>query len=845
MRWESLSMSGTANDVMRMPDLSSISQSVTVVRWLVEPGAHVQRGEPLLEVETDKAIMIVESVQSGTFAEALVSPGEDVPTGAAIARFLTPGSATPPPIPRSSSEAPIASASSIAPMATTGKPSPSRRTEPWPKDSLFDRNRRAAGMASQTTARAQKTSATSGEPILAPTRAIDAPAEFLLDLYERMVLIREFEEGVKFLFLEGSMPGTIHQCQGQEATAVGVCAALRSDDFITSTFRGHGHALAKGLSIEDLLFELFGATTGCCRGKGGSMHMGSMARGMVPGIAIVGGGIPLAAGMALALKQQGSDRVVACFFGDGAVAEGAFHEGINLAAIWNLPVLFVCENNLYGASTRIDQVMRVPRVADRAASYGIEGLTIDGNDVCAVYDATLTAAHKCRRGEGPILLELLTYRLTGHSRRDACHYQPTDEREDWSRRDPIERFGRVLLNRRAADQNGLDRIRESVQARFQAAVEEARRQPLPTLADLASDVLADSPAVSVPRNTQRTSGAPARRLSIAEALREAIAEEMRRDPAVFCMGEDIAVPGGWGGAFTVTLDLEREFPDRMLNTPIAELGFFGAGVGAAILGQRPIVDVQYADFLLLAMDQIVNNAAKLRYMSGGEITVPLVMRAPVGATGRGAQHAQTLERFFIGVPGLKVVAVSNAYDAKGMLKSAVRDQNPVLFFEHKLLYGSKGARAEPGAVDATSDIPEGEYLVPLDRAVVRRAGKDVTVLGWLLMVHFARQAADAVARNAIDVEVIDVRSLAPIDYDTIGQSVRKTGRVVIVEEGPRAGGVAAELAAGILELFGDSLLAPVIRVASPDVPVPFSPVLENAYRPDVPRIIEAIRSLVD
>jgi pyruvate/2-oxoglutarate/acetoin dehydrogenase E1 component len=335
-----------------------------------------------------------------------------------------------------------------------------------------------------------------------------------------------------------------------------------------------------------------------------------------------------------------------------------------------------------------------------------------------------------------------------------------------------------------------------------------------------------------------------KQLSIAESLREGITEEMRRDPAVFCLGEDIGVPGGWGGAFTVTLGLEQEFPERMLNTPIAELGFFGAAVGAAIMGMRPIVDVQYGDFLFLAMDQIVNNAAKLRYMSGGTIKVPLVMRAPIGATGRGSQHAQSMERYFTGVPGIKVVAVSNAYDAKGILKSAVRDDNPVLIFEHKLLYGSKGARTEPGAVDATSEIPEGDYTVPLDRAAVRRSGSHVTILAWLLMVHFARQAADDLAAKGIDAEVIDVRSLAPIDYETIGASVKKTGRVVVVEEGPKTGGVSAEIAAGIMEHFGDSLLAPVMRVASADVPVPFTPVLEDAYRPDRARIVEAVRRIV-
>lgn len=314
--------------------------------------------------------------------------------------------------------------------------------------------------------------------------------EFLLRLYEQMVLIREFEDGVKFLFLEGSMPGTIHQCQGQEATAVGVCAALTEGDFITSTFRGHGHALAQGLTVEELLFELFGADTGCCRGKGGSMHVGNMAKGMVPGIAIVGGGVPLAAGMALVFKMQGKPQVVACFFGDGAVAEGAFHEGVNLAAIWDLPVIFVCENNLYGASTRVDRVMRNPRISDRAASYGFRGQTVDGNDVLAVYEATRTAADECRNGRGPVLLELLTYRRTGHSRRDACHYQPQEERNEWARRDPIDRLGALLRERGLADQAALDGVRARVEARFKAAVDEARRQPLPTVDDLTTDVFA-------------------------------------------------------------------------------------------------------------------------------------------------------------------------------------------------------------------------------------------------------------------------------------------------------------------------------------------------------------------
>jgi pyruvate dehydrogenase E1 component alpha subunit len=313
---------------------------------------------------------------------------------------------------------------------------------------------------------------------------------FVLSLYERMVLIREFEERVKFLFLEGTMPGTIHQCQGQEATAVGVCAGLHPDDWITSTFRGHGHALAKGLTVQELMNELFGARTGCCKGKGGSMHVGNMNKGMVPGIAIVAGGIPLATGMALAFQMQRTNQVVACFFGDGAIAEGAFHEGVNMAALWNLPVVFVCENNLYGASTHISKVMKDTCVSRRAAAYGFTGQTVDGNDVLAVYEAMRQAVANCRTGHGPVLLELLTYRRTGHSRRDTCAYQPKDEREAWFSRDPIERFSEVLLQRPDISQSDLEQIKSSVANQINQAVEQAKAAPLAQAEELFEDVFA-------------------------------------------------------------------------------------------------------------------------------------------------------------------------------------------------------------------------------------------------------------------------------------------------------------------------------------------------------------------
>jgi acetoin:2,6-dichlorophenolindophenol oxidoreductase subunit beta len=333
-------------------------------------------------------------------------------------------------------------------------------------------------------------------------------------------------------------------------------------------------------------------------------------------------------------------------------------------------------------------------------------------------------------------------------------------------------------------------------------------------------------------------------MSIAEALRQAIREEMARDPRVFCIGEDIGVPGGFGGAFTVTLGLSDEFGhERILDTPISEAGLVGVAVGAAMAGLRPIADMQYGDFAFNAMDQIVNQAAKMTYMSGGAVQVPMVLRMPVGATSRGAQHAQSLEAFFTHVPGLKIVAPSTAYDAKGLLKSAVRDDNPVLVFEHKLLYGSKGPRSERGALSPVGEVPDEDYLVPIGQGAVRRTGRDVTIVGKLLTVYRALAAADQLAQEGIEAEVIDPRTLIPLDKELILESVRKTGRLVIVEEDNLTGGWAADLAAIVADEAFDWLDAPIKRVSAPDTPVPFAPLMEQFYVPSAGRVVAAVRSL--
>jgi TPP-dependent pyruvate/acetoin dehydrogenase alpha subunit len=416
------------NFELKMPDLSTTGSPMKVIRWLVAVGEFVERGQAVLEVETDKATMEVEALNSGTLLKQIVDAGQEASAGDVLALLGTGEISL-----QSNTQSP-----------EFGQPGGSRK---YPRD-------------------------------------------FLLSLYRRALLIRQFEDRVKLLFLEGAMPGTIHQCQGQEATAVGVCAALEASDFITSTFRGHGHALAKGLTVQEMMDELFGASTGCCKGKGGSMHMGNFEKGMISGIAIVAGGIPVATGMALAFKMRKTRQVVACFFGDGAVAEGAFHEALNMAALWNAPALLVCENNLYGASTRIEHVMKNTTISDRASSYGFRGETVDGNDLLAVYEAAKRAVEECRSGAGPVLLELLTYRLTGHSRRDPCNYQPKEERSAWLANDPIVRYTQDLLGSDEIFQSDLDKIREEINREIELAVEQAKSAPPPALSDLLTDVYA-------------------------------------------------------------------------------------------------------------------------------------------------------------------------------------------------------------------------------------------------------------------------------------------------------------------------------------------------------------------
>lgn len=658
----------------------------------------------------------------------------------------------------------------------------------------------------------------------AVTETLDVSTEKLLEIHASMARIRAFEERMREMFLAGRLPGFVHLYVGEEAVAAGVCAALRRDDYIASTHRGHGHALAKGARMDQMAAEIMGRATGMCGGKGGSMHVADFSVGMLGCNGIVGGGLGLAAGAAFSAKYRGTDQVAVAFFGDGASSKGQFHEALNWAAVKRLPAIFVCENNHYAQFTDPKYTISVENIADRAAAYGIPGEVVDGQDAVAVYLAASRAVARARRGEGPTLLEMKTYRYYGHYVGDAERYRTREEVAAWRERDPLRLLEERLLAEGRCDRAAIEASLEAAAGEIDAAEQFAVASPLPDAALALEDVYAPSLA------TEERPGGELRDLLFGEATREAMRAAMAADKNVVVMGEDIH----WGGNFGQFNGLYDEFgPDRVVDMPISEPIIVSAALGAAITGLRPIISMSFVDFTLSAADELLNQVAKIRYMFGGQIRVPLVFRASDGAVRQAAaQHSQCLEAIFAHIPGLKVVAPSTVGDAKGLLAAAIADGNPVIYLEHKQLGPSRGP------------APAGDHLIPIGRAKVARVGRDVTVVTYSRMTVLSLQAAEALAEEGIDVEVIDLRSLAPIDWETVYESVRKTHRAVVVHEAYAYAGLGAEIAARIGHDLFDELDAPVERVGAKHAPVPFSPPLEHAILPNVDDIRAAVRAVV-
>jgi len=650
--------------------------------------------------------------------------------------------------------------------------------------------------------------------------------EELLHALKTMLRIRRFETRAKELFLKGVIKGTAHSSIGQEAIAAGACAALGPDDFLLTHHRGHGHTIAKGSDIRLMFAELMGRAPGYCAGLGGSMHIADFDRNILGANGIVGAGIGLGTGAALAEKLNGAGNIGITFFGDGAANEGIFHEAMNLAGIWQLPLIFFCENNQYGLTTATEHVTAGPSIAARGDAYGISNERIDGNDVGAVFEAVERAALRARAGEGPTLIEALTYRRDDHSMRaNLPSYRTPDEEEVWKTRDPIDALLKKLRAAGTIDNKLYASLAVDVSSEIDAAIDWAMEQSEPDM-DLAMSYVV-APALTSFSEPPEGS----RSITYSAAITEAFALEMHADENVILLGEDI---GATGGIFGLTPGLLDRFgPERVRDTPISEGVISSCGVGAAMRGKRVVVEAQLWDFVTLMMDAIVNQAAKARFMLGGKAKVPIVFRGPQGAGIRlAAQHCQSLEILFANIPGLQIYAPSTAYDAKGLMATAIADDGPVVFLEHKLLYlGSK------------QPVPEDRYFIEPGRARILRSGTDCTVIATLAMVERAMQAADRLSREGISVEVIDPRTIKPLDTETIAASVRKTNRAVVVHEAPLFGGFGGEIAATIQDLAFDWLDAPVARIGAPEMPVPYNDRLERQYMPDAARIVDAVKSV--
>ncbi len=718
-----------------------------------------------------------------------------------------------------------------------------------------------------------------------------------LALYESMLTIREFEEmilktrtGAYEALSDYEYRGPTHLSIGQEATAAGICSELGVADYITSTHRGHGESIAKGVAaiqamdmtglrrrcpecaelsgealreavMEDHVFrtiaELFGKEAGYGKGRGGGMHIADFRVGHLGANAIVGGGVPIATGAAMTLRLRDQrDRLVACFAGDGAYANGVVLESLNWAAQeqftgpiaqhqFGLPIIYCICNNHFGMTGRAEgEVFGVDYLARRAAGFSLNNMhaeVVNGMNPLAVRDAIARARRLIQAGDGPVLLEFDTYRYYGHSLSDPRNeYRTRDEEARWRQVDPLPVFRKALLAAKAAGEKALAELEAKVAERNARAARRAADSPDPEPAEVIKYLYTDTRCDQVPAEfakPRQFEEAPKIKrdeednVTCRDALKEALIEEMARDARVVCYGEDVA---DYGGAFKLTKGLLETFGrDRCFNTPISEACICGTAVGMAMTGYRPVAELMYMDFALMASDQIANQAGKWHYMVGGAVEVPLVYRVSVGGgKGYGGQHSQSLESVFCHIPGLRVVYPSNAYDAKGLLKTAIRDNNPVMFVESQLLYNEK------------SPTPAEEYLIPFGEAAIKRRGDDLTIVAWGPAVIDAVQAADQLAEAGASIEVIDLRTLVPLDETAIYESVRKTGRCLVVSQAVDIGSFSGEIVAKITAECFDWLDAPPLKIGAKNGIAPQAHSLEMAFLPSLDDIVEAARSLL-
>lgn len=632
-----------------------------------------------------------------------------------------------------------------------------------------------------------------------------------LELYRNLLLPRRIEERMLNLLRQNKISKWFSGI-GQEAIAVGVASVLNDKDYILPMHRNLGVFTTRGVDFYKLFCQLFGKADGFTGGRDRSFHFGVMEHRISGMISHLAATMPIADGLALASKLKGSDFVAVSFCGDGATSEGDFHEALNLAAVWELPVIFVIENNGYGLSTPTDEQFACEKLSDRAIGYGMEGAYIDGNDIFEVMDTVEKARKNALNGK-PTLIEAKTFRVRGHEEASGTFYVPDEKLEKWKEKDPISRYEEWLLeNNIINNQESLDGIKSEIDELIREPLDRALNASEPTF-DLKEE-LTGVTAPFEPESVVLSNGSSSEKRFV-DAIQFSLKQAFEEDDSYLILGQDIAE---YGGVFKVTEGFVEQFgKERIRNTPIIESGAIGCAIGLALEGYKPVVEMQFADFISCGYNQIVNNLAKAHYRWMPPLNITI--RAPHGAgVGAGPFHSESPEGWFMQHPGLKILVPSSVEDAQNLLYSALHDPNPVLFFEHKKLYRS--------IRETTPDhcIPE-----KLGKAKIKRQGEDASIITYGMGVHWALEIAEEFAKTGIELEIIDLRCLAPIDMDTIKESVGRTNKVLLLQEPSQTLGPMSEISSIISEECFRELDAPIMRCSSLDMPIPFNKNLEKGY----------------